>query len=255
MGCTCSKKICNENVLDISQENKENLKSQNLLSENNYFDKPNNNKENNEKDETLLESKNKEESFIDLTTDKEENVYNKRVLELINKIRTNPREYAKIILENIKNISIENHKELNKDNDMEELKQIIVFKKKVKVKLYRGRECFMEAAKILENTPSMGILKFNKNIIIPIPNSEEELKNSKLIKNKINEFMKKEKINAYFKEYVKNPEIAVLLMIVDDTEFSNGKKRKSILNKEFKNIGIDSKFIGKNFIAHFSFSK
>ena len=44
-------------------------------------------------------------------------------------------------------------------------------------------------------------------------------------------------------------------MIVDDSESSEKKKRNAILNKEFQYIGIDSKFIGKNFIAHFSFSK
>lgn len=101
----------------------------------------------------------------------------------------------------------------------------------------------------------MGTLKFNKNIVIPISNSEEDIKNSKDTKNKINEIMKKSNINAYFKENIKNPEIAILLMIVDDTECSKGKKRKSILNRDYKNIGIDSKFIGKNFVAHFSFSK
>lgn len=258
MGCGCVKKICNnEDVLDISKENRENLKSQSLLFNNTeYFGKQDNGKENIEKDETLLESKNKEVSVIDSTkNDLEENLYNKRVFELINKVRTNPIEYSKIIMDNIKNISIENHKELNKYNGMEELKQVIVFKKKVKVKLFRGKESFLEAAKILENTRSIEPLKFNKSIIIPVPDSEEELKKSKPTKNEINEFMKKAKINAYFKEYVKNPEVAVLLMIVDDTEFSKGKKRKSLLNKEFKYIGIDSKFVRNNFIAHFSFSK
>ena len=258
MGCGCVKKMCNnEDVLDISEENRENLKSQNLLFNNNeYFGKPDNGKENTEKDETLLESKIKEESVIDPNkNDYEESLYNKRVFELINKIRTNPIEYSKIILDNIKNISIENHKELNKYNGIEELKQVIVFKKKVKVKLFKGKESFLEAAKILENTSSMEPLKFNKSIIIAVPDSEEELKKSKFTKNEINEIMKKAKINAYFKEYVKNPEVAVLLMIVDDTEFSKGKKRKSLLNEEFKYIGIDSKFVGNNFIAHFSFSK
>lgn len=44
-------------------------------------------------------------------------------------------------------------------------------------------------------------------------------------------------------------------MIVDDTQQCNFKKRKSILNQNYKYMGIDSKFIGKNFVAHFSFSK
>ena len=110
-------------------------------------------------------------------------------------------------------------------------------------------------SKILEDIPPMPILKFNKNIIIPLPNSEEEIKNSNIKKKKINQFMYHSNINAYFKEYIKNPEVAVLLMIVDDNEISNGKKRQSLLNKDFRNIGIDSKFIGKNFIAHLSSSK
>ena len=44
-------------------------------------------------------------------------------------------------------------------------------------------------------------------------------------------------------------------MIVDDNESLEKKKRNTLLNREYKYIGIDSKFSGKNFIAHFSFSK
>ena len=98
-------------------------------------------------------------------------------------------------------------------------------------------------------------LKFNNNIVIPLPDNEEDIINSNFIKNKAIEVRKNSNINVYFKEYIKNPEIAVLLMIVDDTEVMNGKKRECLLNPNFKYIGIDSKFIGKNFIAHFSFSK
>ena len=269
MGCACPKKMPNEIDLDISQENKDNLNSKELLyHKNNENDNNNtlmqNNNRDNDKNDTLIGNKNTEAFFdykkeIKKNEDKDNNIinneYNQRAFDLINKIRLNPPEYSKIILDNIKNISIENQLELNKNNGMEELKQIIVFKKKVKVKLFKGEKCFIEAANILRNTPSMDILKFNKDIVIPIPNTEEEINNSKYIKNKINDIMHKSNINAYFKENIKNPEIAVLLMIVDDNENSNGKKRKSLLNKDFKNIGIDSKFFGKNFIAHFSFSK
>ena len=52
-----------------------------------------------------------------------------------------------------------------------------------------------------------------------------------------------------------DPEVAVLMMIVDDNKNMNGTKRNNILNPELKFIGIDSTFIGKNFIAYFSFSK
>jgi hypothetical protein len=130
-----------------------------------------------------------------------------------------------------------------------------VFKKKVKVNLFKGEESFEEAAKILKNTPPMEKLKFNKDIVIPLPKNEEDIINSSFIKSKANEIRAHSNINVYFKEYIKNPEIAVLLMIVDDSENLNGKKRECLLNPNLKYIGIDSTFIGKSFIAHFSFAK
>jgi len=248
MGCCCDKRKINDFYLDISQENKNNLKPEvDLLLNKDKFD--------------TLDTRNQEslfESKIDLDSKAEsfrKNQYNQRVFELINKVRLNPAEYSKTILDNVKNIKIERHEEMNKLNGIKEFKEFFVFKKKVKVKLFRGEECFLEAAKYLVNTPPMEILKFNKDIVIPLPNTEQEMKNSEFIKNKVNEILLHNNINAYFKEYIKNPEIAVLLMIVDDTQQCNFKKRKSILNQNYKYMGIDSKFIGKNFVAHFSFSK
>jgi hypothetical protein len=47
----------------------------------------------------------------------------------------------------------------------------------------------------------------------------------------------------------------VLMMIVDDNKNMNGTKRNNLLNPELKYIGINSTFIGRNFVAYFSFSK
>ena len=44
-------------------------------------------------------------------------------------------------------------------------------------------------------------------------------------------------------------------MSIDDNGNSSGKKRKAILNKNYKYIGISHKYIGNKFIAYFSFSK
>ena len=44
-------------------------------------------------------------------------------------------------------------------------------------------------------------------------------------------------------------------MIVDDNYKNAGRKRESILNKDYKYIGISSKLFGKAFIAYFTFSK
>ena len=81
----------------------------------------------------------------------------------------------------MKNIKIERHEEMNKMNGIKEFKEFFEFKKKVKVKLFRGEECFLEAAKYLVNTPPMEILKFNKDIVIPLPNTEQEMKKNYLI--------------------------------------------------------------------------
>ncbi len=183
------------------------------------------------------------------------NDYNKRVFDLINSIRMNPAEYSKVILENIKNIIYETHLVQNEETGEEEDTKVCIFKKKVKVALNKGESSFQEAAKILEKTPPMDGFKFREKIVIPLPNNEEELLDHKFINNKANEIMKKYKINFFFQEYIKNPEVAVLMMIVNDTNNMVGTKRNYILNKDLKYIGIDSKFIGKNFIAFFSFSK
>ena len=219
-------------------------------------EKENNEEKNKEKikieEEKVEEEKEKEKSEEEFIS---KNQYNQRVYELINQIRLNPPKYSQTILDNIKNIILENHQEINKETGEMEDNQIIIFKKKVKVNLYKGEESFREAAEILKNTKSMEKLKFNKDIVIPLPDKEEDIINSTFIRNKANEIRLHSNINVYFKEYIKNPEIAVLLMIVDDTEIMSGKKRECLLNPHLKYIGIDSKFIGKNFIAHFSFSK
>ena len=88
-------------------------------------------------------------------------------------------------------------------------------------------------------------LKFNDNIVI----SKIEVINKDTIKDKITF----SNINAFLKGNIKNPEIAVLLMKVDDIESPWKKQRNALLNKEFEYIGIDSKFIGKNFYHVFLF--
>ena len=286
MGCVCSIYRQIENFADVNIKNnkqiKRNLNMNNISIHNQEekediiiktkipetadieIDKINKLKKSEVKENNEMKNKEKENIDEEKVEEKKENKekelilknqYNQRVYELINQIRLNPSEYSQTILDNINNIIIETHKEINKETGEMENNQIIVFKKKVKVNLYKGEESFREAAEILKNTKSMEKLKFNKDIVIPLPDKEEDIISSTFIRNKANEIRIHSNINVYFKEYIKNPEIAVLLMIVDDTEIMNGKKRECLLNPNIKYIGIDSKFIGKNFIAHFSFSK
>jgi len=180
---------------------------------------------------------------LDLLTinDKEDNAFNSRSLKLMNDIRRDPKPYANVILDNIKYIVKEKDK--------------FVFKKKVKVHLSTGEPAFRNAAAALSNTEPMEELVLKPEIIIPLPETEQELSNNIIFKNKVDEIREKHNINVYFKNMIKNPDVAILLLIVDDSSRNPGKKRDAILNPEFKKIGIDSKFLGKTFISHFSFSK
>lgn len=196
----------------------------------------------------LTEKKEMEEEITNLglkiQQDNENEDYNKfncMALSLINQVRREPKMYANKILDNIQYIITE------KENK--------VYKRKVKVLLNRGEPAFREAANYLSSLEPMNELVMKPEIIIPLPASEEEMNDNLTLTNKVMKIRENYNINVYFKNMIKNPEIAVLLLIVDDSVNSPGKKRKAILNPDFRKIGIDSKFLGNKFISHFSFSK
>lgn len=182
-------------------------------------------------------------------------LYNTKLVEIINKIRTDPKSYIDKIMENIKYIKIEKRNRINKETGEEEEKEIPLFHKKIKVILYQGESRFKEAAETLRKTAPMGELTVKDQIKIPLPETEDELLGSEFIKTQADIIRKTSSINTYFKDYIKDPEISALLMIVDDCENFTGKKRNTLLNPAFKYIGVDSKYIGKRFVAHLSFSK
>ena len=169
------------------------------------------------------------------------NRFNFRVLDLINKIRRDPPSYVSTILENMKYIVNENNK--------------IIFKKKVKVLLNKGEEAFKSAAEILKQTNPMEDLIKKNEIAIPLPLTEDEINDNTLLVNQVNNLRQNYNVNVYFKNLIKNPEIAVLLLIVDDSKNKPGAKRNALLNPKFRKIGINSKFIGTTFVSLFSFSK
>ena len=173
--------------------------------------------------------------------------YPERMLELINKIREDPASYADIIEDSIQNI-IENQE----DN---EGKPKIIYKKKVKVALTRGEPAFREAAEILRNMESLPPLEFKNDICVPLPDNENDIKDPSYLREQVNILRETTNIDVFFKDLIKLPDVSALLMIVDDGEKNAGRKRNAILNKNFKYIGINSKFIGKTFIAYFTFSK
>jgi hypothetical protein len=202
--------------------------------------------------ENLIEADNEKENDNQINHQNEDKNakyadYPKKMLELINKIRSNPSSYADIILDGINNIII--------NQDFDETKPKIIYKHKVKVALSKGEPAFREAAEILKEMQPLPALEFKEEICVPLPETEEELNDHSYLKRQINIIQENNNVDLFFKDLIKLPEVSTLLMIVDDSEKNPGKKRNALLNEEFKYIGISNKFIGKKFIAYFTFSK
>jgi len=228
MGCRC-----NNSQMLIEQKTEYKTESNNSEINNNFKELTTNNKQITKEEE------------IDTTI----KTYPEAVFNLINQIRANPKEYANTIEESI-NYIIEEKDENNPSENK------IIYKNQIKVALVRGEEAFKETAEELKNMESMEPLEFREENCLTLPDDIEE-DNSNFLKSKVKEKLKDNiNINIFFKEKISIPEISVLLMIVDDrNKKDSGKKRKAILNKDFKFIGITSKFIDDTFIAYFSFSK
>ena len=242
MGCQCTKK--NEEKKEDEIE-KEDQKLEEINNNGNILglkEKEEGEKEENKKEEEdYLEHLNEEKNakYAD---------YPDKMVELINKIRQNPVEYAKIVEDSIKNITSETDK-----ND--ETKAKLIYKHKVKVALNRGEDAFKEAVEILRNMEPLPPLEFNGEICIPLPQTEEEIKDPTYLKEQVKILKETTNIDIFFKDLIKIPEVSSLLMVVDDSVKNAGRKREALLNKDYKYIGINSHFIGKTFVAYFSFSK
>ena len=174
--------------------------------------------------------------------------YPEKVIELLNRIRQDPVKYADVIEESIRNIIVDN----NKDDPT---KAKIIYKRKVKVALNRGEEAFKEAAEELRKMEPLEPLVYKPELCLGLPENEDEMKDSTFLRHQARLVKQNTQIDVFFKDLIKVPEVSVLLMTVDDNGKNDGKKRQAVLSKEFKYIGVSSKFIGKNFIAYFSFSK
>ena len=171
------------------------------------------------------------------------NEYPQKFIYLINEIRSNPLLYSQVVEESIKNIKTTNNNRL-------------IYNNGVKVALYRGEEAFKEAINTLKNIESLPPLRFNPQLCIPLPENEMELNDQNFLKEQVDKMRQKNiNVEIYFKDLIKIPEVSILLMIVDDNSKNNSKKRDTLLNENFKFIGVNSKYIGKYFIAHFSFSR
>ena len=205
--------------------------------ENNNDNYNNNNQNDNNNTDNENESQNNENKNIfdpNLTPNDE---FSKFIFENINKIRTDPKSYISKIRESENNIT--------KDK-----KDRFIYKSNVKVALTKGLESFEEAINLLNETEPMNKLFFDPNLTIPLPETEEEIKDKNYLKEKVQELFQKRSVKSYWRDIVKDKETSFLLSIVDDTGAKSGMKRKNILNPVIKYIGINSILIGKSFACY-----
>ena len=263
MGCQCNKQneeagedeLKKESIDGINEEVNET--NNNLNNKNEAFDLNNEEANNDDQRENQIKYKgenkeNEEESINNERINEERKAkyanYPEKMLEIINGIRQDPVSYADTIENSIKYIIQENDKE-------DETKTKLIFKKKVKVALTRGEEAIREAAEILRNMEPLPPLELNEEINIPLPETEEEIKDPKFLKEQVTTLRETTNIDLFFKDLIKVPEVSALLMVVDDSIKNPGRKRHAILNKNFRYVGINSHFIGRTFVAYFAFSK
>ena len=167
--------------------------------------------------------------------------YPKDVLELINKIRSDPQSFVNDIETAMTNITKYNNR--------------LIYNGSIKVKLNKGENMFKDAIDYLNKTKSMAPLTLNKEIEIEMPTDEEYKKEKEFFKQKILTKKKENKIERYYREAIKDPYTGVLMMIVDDTSRNQGEKRVTILDPLLNKISINCKMYGKKFLAYLTFSK
>ena len=240
---------------DGNAENSQNDFNKNFNKEENLLGYNNNNQEN--PDNLNQENQNQDEQNERLYNSQNENNidhnlkyadYPKKIVELINNIREDPVSYADLIEDSIQYIV----EDIDKNDPSN---QRLIFKKKVKVALNRGIPAFREAAEYLRSLTPLPPLEFSQEKCIPLPDNINELNDPTFLREQVKLMRPNTKIDVFFKDLIKIPEVSGLLMIVDDTNKNAGKKRMALLNKDLKYVGVNSKFIGKTFIAYFAFSK
>ena len=174
---------------------------------------------------------------------KPEDNFSLYIFEHINLLRENPKSFINLIEDSKKKITYDKKKRL-------------VYKSNVKVALSKGEPAFDGAISVLKNTVPMNKLIYNPNMNIPLPISEEEIKDKNYLKNNVKLLLSNNvKIRTYWRDIINDPETSFILMIVDDSGNKAGNKRKDLLNPDMKYIGICSTMIGKNFVCYLCFSE
>jgi hypothetical protein len=193
--------------------------------------------ENNQNDEIYQSDDNKQFLFKN-NLDEPQDDFSKYIFDNLNNIRENPQSFIPII-------------ERAKSNIMYDKSGICIYKSSVKVALSKGEPAFDEAIEYLKNLKPMQKLKFSSDLLIPLPENEEQIKDRTYMNELINKKVQSGiPIKSFWRDIINNRETCLLLMVVDETGPNSGRKRSDILDENMQYIGITSKKIGKNFASY-----
>ena len=94
-------------------------------------------------------------------------------------------------------------------------------------------------------------LIYNPDYVIELPNNEHDIVSKEYLADKVKvKIDNGSDIKSFWKDIVKDEETCFILTVVDDSNKNGGNKRKDILNKDNKYIGISSIKIGRSFACY-----
>ncbi len=182
----------------------------------------------------------------------QQNILSFQLLQQINIIRTNPLSYIDIINKYKENIIEKNNKYYLKSNKY--LNTLILLEK--------GESEFNECIKLLYLQESLEPIELNNKLKLDvnIPLNNENLSIDyytslefieKIINNKIKLLEDNfEIIGFHYDKSLNDPELSVVLQLVDDTG-NEKSRRKNILNKKVKYVGISALNLKENIYCYY----
>ena len=156
----------------------------------------------------------------------------------INQLRANPQSYINIIQQAKKNIIKDKHGRL-------------VYNDQIRIALTRGEQAFDDAINFLRNVKPMDKLIFNPYITVEMPKTENEIRYKNDLRLKVENMVSEGMvIKSYWRDVIKNPQLSLLMMIVDDIGAKSGMRRRDLFDCNMKYIGISSVEINGCFVCY-----
>ena len=164
--------------------------------------------------------------------------FSKILFNKINQIRAKPQSYVKVI-------------ENAKKNIIKDKRGRLIFNSNIKIALTRGEEAFDEAIAFLKTLKPIDNLIFNPYLLVEMPKTENEIKYKSDLRYKVENMINKGIIiKSFWRDVVKDPDISLLMMIVDDIGEKSGMRRKDLFDPNMKYIGISSVEINGSFVCY-----